>query len=728
MAEENKRCPFCDELIRKNAIKCRHCGSVISSDTLSFVTDSQPDTLVKQVLGETYEINKVVGSGGMAVVFKAEQRNLQRSVALKVIHQNLIHEKEFVDRFLREARVGASLSHDNIVKIYDVGSIGTVHYMAMEYLEGETLRDIVRKSGKLTVAQTIKYIVPLAEALGYLHSKDLVHRDIKTANVIVTKQKPILTDFGIVFVRGETRLSQAGTVVGTPEYMSPEQATGKVEVDKRADIYSLGVMIYECLTGKVPFHSSNPLTTVHSLLNERPKEPKYYEKSIPMWLNRLILDCLIKDPEERIQDCSVIVDALRKKDYKGKPAGSKKKQKAKKEGRSENFATLKISGDESQVISGGEYKDDFSHRRRKKWLVPSIIVLAILIGSSAYLFLAGPPEFLPESMSKALDFNTSENKVQEKELIAETLKDKEQQAVAPANNNVTATKAEQPEVTEPVQEQQENSTLSGSDTNVDDKSPALSEDEKDRIKKEEADKYRKEMAEKARQEEEANSLKLAEEEKARKEAAEKERRRRDAEAKRKAEQRSLLSADQLSMLNNMGIPLVLIKSPTGNFYMGKFEVTQKLWQSIMGNNPSVNKGANNPVENVSKYDILNFLTKLKLQTSMDFRLPTLDEWNFAARANGSFKYSGSNALSEFGWYEGNTNMASTKPVGGKSSNAFGLYDMSGNVAEMCADGSVKGGSYVSPSNQCELSYTESWEPNKKDWTTGFRLCIRYERK
>ncbi|MFB6343006.1 protein kinase [Saccharicrinis sp. FJH62] len=721
MAEETKRCPFCDELIRKNAIKCRHCGSIISSDTLSFVADSQPDTLVKQVLGETYEISGVVGSGGMAVVFKANQKNLQRPVALKVIHQNLIHEKEFVDRFLREARVGASLNHDNIVKIYDVGSIGTVHYMAMEFLEGETLRDIIRKGGKLSVAQTIRYIIPLAEALGYLHSKNLVHRDIKTANVIVTKQKPVLTDFGIVFVRGETRLSQAGTVVGTPEYMSPEQATGKVEVDHRADIYSLGVMIYECLTGKVPFHSSNPLTTVHSLLNERPKEPKFYEKSIPMWLNRLILDCLIKDPDERIQDCSVLVEALKNKDYKGNPAGSKKKQKGKKDTGSENFATLKISGDESQVISGGEYKDDFSHRKRRRWVLPVSIVFAVLIGAAAYLYFAAPPGFLPESFSKS---QKTEAKTPEKELIAGARnEEKEKQTEVSTANVIPATTTEQPVIQNSDPVSTEKTAETGNDN-----TPALSAEEIEKIKEEEADKIRKELADKARKEEEANQLKLAEEEKARKDAAEKERLKREAEAKRKAEQRSILSSDQLSMLDNMGIPLVLVKGPNGNYYLGKYEVTQKLWQSIMGNNPSVNKGQNNPVENVNKYDILNFLTKLKLQTSMDFRLPTVDEWNFAARANDSFKYSGSNTLGDFGWYEGNTNMASTRPVGQKNPNAFGLYDMSGNVAELCADGSVKGGSYVSPSNQCELNYAESWDPDKKDWTTGFRVLLRYERK
>lgn len=726
--EDMKRCPFCDELVRKNAIKCRHCGSIISSDTLSFATDSQPDTLVKQVLGETYEIQGVIGSGGMAVVFKANQINLQRPVALKVIHQNLIHEKEFVDRFLREARVGASLSHENIVTIFDVGSIGTVHYMAMEYLEGRTLREIILKTGKLSVAHTVKYIVPIAEALSYLHSNDLVHRDIKTANVIITtKQRPVLTDFGIVFVRGETRLSQAGTVVGTPEYMSPEQATGKVEVDSRADIYSLGIMIYECLTGKVPFHSSNPLTTVHSLLNDKPKEPKLHVKSIPMWLNRLILDCLVKDPDDRIQDCKVIADALKNKDYKGNPAKGKKKSKSKKDAVKESYETVKISGNE--VLPPIDTEDTKSGSK-KKWMIPLIVFLGLIIGAFAYVYFAGPPAFLPDSLKASLSFTEKNNNAgtaqkNEKTVTVEPATKKDNSGVQ--NDKVDQGNAEKEAENKVVKDDGSTDVAAASEPEVKKETPTDVAENKHEENNAEAESLSQEELERLRKEEEARKQRAAEEEAARLKAAEEERKKREAAARLKAQQRTKLNSDQMTMLAGLGIELVYVKNPAGNYYIGKYEVNQDVWQTIMGNNPSINKGSNKPVENISRIDMLGFLEKLNNQTSLNFRLPSVNEWLFAARANNEFKYSGSNILSDCAWYEANTNMTSTKPVGQKAPNAFGLYDMSGNVAEMCVDGTLKGGSYLSPSNQCELSYSEKWNSGQKSWSAGFRLFLKYQR-
>lgn len=272
------------------------------------------DSLIRQALGDKYQILSVVGRGGMATVYKAVQNSLNRLVALKVIHNNLVHDDEFVSRFLREAHVCGQLNHPNIVTVYDYGSIGQIHYMSMEYLEGVTLREIIREKGPLSPDETIKYIRPIASALAYIHQRDFVHRDVKSSNIFICHDgRPVLMDFGIVYFNSRESLSQYGAVLGTPEYMSPEQAEGKLKVDGRTDLYSLGVIMFECLTGKLPFKSNNHLATLHQILTEPPSRVITQNPKVPEWLSEIVAACLIKDRSERISDCAVLIDALQNK-------------------------------------------------------------------------------------------------------------------------------------------------------------------------------------------------------------------------------------------------------------------------------------------------------------------------------------------------------------------------------------------------------------------------------
>lgn len=235
---ETKTCPFCSEIIISTAVKCRFCGSMLG-DAAS-VNASDPTTYVKLAISGKYELLERVGEGGMAVVYKAKQINLDRIVALKVIHQNLIHDKEFLDRFHREARIAASLNHPNIVTIHDEGIENGVHFIAMEYLEGTNLHSLIKRKGRLGEDETIRIAISMAEALDYAHKKGIVHRDIKSANIILTNEgRIVLTDFGIARAVSGTKSSLSGSVIGTPEYMSPEQADGK-PLDHRSDLYSLG--------------------------------------------------------------------------------------------------------------------------------------------------------------------------------------------------------------------------------------------------------------------------------------------------------------------------------------------------------------------------------------------------------------------------------------------------------------------------------------------------------
>ena len=257
------------------------------------------DIKLKKALSAKYEIIREVGSGGMAVVYQAVQKTLDRTVALKVVHQNFVHDREFIQRFIKEARVAASLNHPNIITIHDVDSIDQYHYMTMEYLEGEPLSERIRKKGKLGIAETLKIVLNVAKALHYLHRKGYIHRDVKSSNIFVTNDnRAVLMDFGIVFT-SESMLSQPGTVLGTPEFMSPEQANGN-ELSGKSDLYSLGVIMYECLTAQMPFRTDNPLTTVYKVINEAPKPVSELNDKVPEWLNSQILNLLSKNPDDRI--------------------------------------------------------------------------------------------------------------------------------------------------------------------------------------------------------------------------------------------------------------------------------------------------------------------------------------------------------------------------------------------------------------------------------------------
>jgi serine/threonine protein kinase len=315
MSEATKRCPYCHEEILSAARKCKHCGEWLedppSTQTGSF---SNPETVVRDALSENYEIEKELGRGGMAIVYKAVQQSLGRPVALKVLPQGLTHDRKLLERFHREARSAALLNHPHIVTIFDEGEMNGVHYMAMEYLTGRDLHEMIQESGTVSSEEVISLIAPVAQALGYAHKNDTVHRDVKSSNVMVTDVgRPVLMDFGIAYASSESRLTQTGTVLGTPEYMSPEQARGN-EVDSRSDLYSLGVVIYESLTGKLPHTGGHPMSVVYKVLHESYKPLRHIDDSIPEWMEQIVARLLMKDPEDRFQTGEEVAEALNSKD------------------------------------------------------------------------------------------------------------------------------------------------------------------------------------------------------------------------------------------------------------------------------------------------------------------------------------------------------------------------------------------------------------------------------
>ncbi len=260
-----------------------------------------------------YDVREKIGSGSMGAVYKALDRRLDRWVALKVLPPGLREHGESVERFKREARVLARLKHPGVASVYDANVESDFPYVVMEFVEGENLEEGLRRHGPMPVEEVVRLGVEMAEALAHIHSHRVVHRDVKTANIIIGPEgRAVLADFGIAFVASLPRLSQ-GTL-GTPEYMSPEQADGR-PVDGRSDLYSVGVVLYECLAGEVPFQrEGESLSGLTDLLQRilacPPPSLRALRPDVPAWLAGVIERCLAKDPEERFTRAADLAAAL----------------------------------------------------------------------------------------------------------------------------------------------------------------------------------------------------------------------------------------------------------------------------------------------------------------------------------------------------------------------------------------------------------------------------------
>jgi branched-chain amino acid transport system substrate-binding protein len=268
-----------------------------------------PSNLVDTRLGK-YEIQAEIGKGGMGIVYLGYDPLLDRQVAIKVLAPHLVWEEGFVERFLREARAAARIKHPNIVTIHDVGQEGDQFYFVMEYLEGQTLAECVRQQGPLPLGEVDRILRPVADALDYAHQHGLVHRDIKPGNIVIGPTGQVtLTDFGIARAAQETRLTTAGTIMGTPEYMSPEQAWGE-EVDYHTDLYSLAVVAYEMLSGRVPFRGTTPHAVLYKQIHEPPPQIQEARPNLPASVDVVLARALSKEPSKRYTTVTAFADEL----------------------------------------------------------------------------------------------------------------------------------------------------------------------------------------------------------------------------------------------------------------------------------------------------------------------------------------------------------------------------------------------------------------------------------
>jgi serine/threonine protein kinase len=283
-----------------------------SREDLDFLAPAQaPDEIGR--LGN-YRVLKVLGSGGMGIVFQAEDLKLRRQVALKVMKKSMAQSAVNRGRFMREAVTAASIEHDHIVPIYEINEDRQVPYLAMKLLVGESLEDRLNRVGKLPIDEVLRIGKEIAEGLGAAHEKGLIHRDIKPANIWLEegKGRVKIVDFGLAAwtESGDIRLTQENFLVGTPMYMSPEQASGDIPLDHRTDLFSLGSVMYRMCTGTLPFKGKTTLNVLAALATKKPRTPRERNPEVPMALSGLIMQLLQKRPDDRPRSAMAVVASL----------------------------------------------------------------------------------------------------------------------------------------------------------------------------------------------------------------------------------------------------------------------------------------------------------------------------------------------------------------------------------------------------------------------------------
>jgi serine/threonine protein kinase len=262
------------------------------------------------VLGNRYELIEKIGGGGMALVYKARCRLLNRFVAVKILREEFTGDEEFVKRFEIEAQSAASLSHPNIVPIYDVGNENNIFYIVMEYIDGITLKEYIVRNGPLDWKDAVRIAIQICSAIEHAHSKQIIHRDIKPQNILMTQDGIAkVTDFGIARAVTSSTITMVGSTIGSVHYFSPEQARGGY-IDEKSDLYSLGIIMYEMITGKMPFDGESPVAIALKHIQDKPIQPIDLNKDIPRALNDIIMKAIKKEQSGRYQTATEMSEDL----------------------------------------------------------------------------------------------------------------------------------------------------------------------------------------------------------------------------------------------------------------------------------------------------------------------------------------------------------------------------------------------------------------------------------
>ncbi|MFQ6070793.1 MAG: protein kinase, partial [Candidatus Aminicenantales bacterium] len=310
------KCPKCHFENPADTIYCGKCGTRLpSSEEISNSQTKTIQTPLKELTRGTifagrYEVIEELGKGGMGRVYRVEDKKIKEEIALKLIKPEIALDKKTIERFSNELKMARKISHRNVCRMYGLDEEKGTHYITMEYVPGEDLKSFIRRSRQLTLGTALSIAKQVCEGLAEAHRLGVIHRDLKPQNIMIDREGNVrIMDFGIARSLKEKGITGAGVMIGTPEYMSPEQVEGK-EVDQRSDIYSLGVILYEMVTGWLPFEGDTPFTIGMKHKSEKPPDPRELNAQVPMDLSRLILKCMEKDKEKRYQSAEEVLFEL----------------------------------------------------------------------------------------------------------------------------------------------------------------------------------------------------------------------------------------------------------------------------------------------------------------------------------------------------------------------------------------------------------------------------------
>ncbi|MCR2804921.1 Stk1 family PASTA domain-containing Ser/Thr kinase [Paenibacillus soyae] len=376
-------------------------------------------------LSGRYEILSRIGGGGMALVYKAHDVLLNRNVAVKVLRQQFVNDEEFIRRFRREAQSAAALSHPNVVSIYDVGQEDDTHYIVMEYVEGNNLNEIIQERAPLQADEAVRIAVQICDALDHAHQNHIIHRDIKPHNILIGNNGRVkVTDFGIARAVTSTTITQTGSVVGSVHYFSPEHAKG-INTGEKSDLYSLGIVMYQMLTGRLPFLGESPISVALKHLQENFEDPRFVNPHIPQSVENVILKAMRKNPSERYASAHEMLldlDTCLRPDRLNEPKISfaayhdMEETRVMPAIRGETGVMASSSGRERSESKAavstdtGKWQEE-EERKSKGWKKPLIVVgvtlfiLALIIGGFVWLLdkLDADEVFVPNVVGMTLD-------------------------------------------------------------------------------------------------------------------------------------------------------------------------------------------------------------------------------------------------------------------------------------------------------------------------------------
>lgn len=346
---------------------------------------------VGSCLGNRYEIMEKIGEGGMAEVYRGQDALLNRAVAIKVLRPQYANDQEFVERFRREAQAAASLSHPNIVSIFDVGQDGGIYYIVMEYIRGENLKEIIRKDAPLAPLKVAEIGIQICDALSCAHQNGVIHRDVKPHNILITKDGRVkVTDFGIARAANSTSLTETGIIIGSVHYFSPEQAKG-APVGLASDLYSLGIILYELLTGRVPFSGESPIATALQHINGTATDVCQLNRDVPAALEKIVMRALEKDPKKRYRSASEFSRALKSFitsfDEKHQVQGDT--IILKREDYGELFDVERVEDDDFMAAKKGNRKKRSKSKKQSGSIFKGLVSFLILMGIFAFLAVWG---------------------------------------------------------------------------------------------------------------------------------------------------------------------------------------------------------------------------------------------------------------------------------------------------------------------------------------------------